>query len=380
MGPYKTITILLYKYYGLMYIYTLPYWESMKDRALKNFLRDIEEIIKYSSENDEKSIEKFKKILMEIKEEKGINIVADYTEYNPLHLGHKHCLNRGKKKGLFISVLPGPLERSGRGIPYLVDRYIRAEMAIRAGVDIVVEGPPMGIMGSGQYMKCIVKMFHTIGVDVIPRGYIRDSKMEKIVDLINKGYHISVKPYNISCIETGEFICEKLETDNYVIASLSNTIYKLNKKYNLNFNPKFLFVERLEGISGSKIREWIFKGKFQEIGDMVPETTLEVLEKYSGGDIESIILRRFEDRILETVNEYPLEKYVPKHIAEILEKNRPYKSVEEIRKTIPQGFSKHFKERIVSMLECRIERDIISEYIKNYPPKIKILSINQDIL
>ena len=351
----------------------------MEDRALKDFLKDREEIIKYSSEKDERSIERFKKILMEIKEERGINIVADYTEYNPLHLGHKYCLSRGKEKGIFISVLPGPLERSGRGVPYLVDRYIRAEMAIRAGADIVIEGPPMGIMGSGQYMECIVKMFHTIGVDVIPRGYIRDNNMERIIDLINRGYHISVKPYKISCIETGEFICEKLEIDNYVIASLSNTIYKLNKKYNLSFNPKFLFVERLEGISGSRIRECIFKGRFQEIKDMVPETTLEVLEKYSKGDIESIILRRFEDRILETANEFPLEKYLPKHIAEILEKNRPYESVEEIKEVIPQGFSKHLKERIISRLECRIEKDSISEYIKNYPPKIKILSINEDI-
>jgi len=352
----------------------------MKDKVLKNFLKDREEIIKYSSKRDERSIEKFKKMLMELKEEKKVNIVADYTEYNPLHLGHKYCLSRGKEKGLFISVLPGPLERSGRGVPYLVDRYIRAEMAIRAGADIVIEGPPMGIMGSGQYMECIVKMFHTIGVDIIPRGYIRDSNMEKIIDLINRGYHISVKPYRVSCIETGEYICEKLEIDNYVIASLSYTIYKLNKKYNLNFNPKFLFVERLEGISGSKIRECVYKGRFQEIREMIPETTLEVLEEYSKGDIESIILKRFEDRILETVNEYSLEKYIPKNIGEVLEKNRPYKSVEEIKETIPQGFSKHFKERIISRLECRIEKDIISEYIKNYPPKIKILSINEDIL
>ncbi|MBW9223682.1 nucleotidyltransferase family protein [Methanothermococcus sp. SCGC AD-155-E23] len=351
----------------------------MKDKALKNFLRDREEVVRYSSERDEKSIEKFKRILMEIKEERDTKIVADYTEYNPLHLGHKYCLRRGKEEGLFISVLPGPLERSGRGVPYLVDRYIRAEMAIRAGADIVVEGPPLGIMGSGQYMECIVKMFHTLGVEVIPRGYIKNPSMERIIELINKGYHIKVKPYRISCIETGEFICEKLEIDNYIIASLSYTMYKLNRRYGLNFHPRFLFVERLEGISGSKIREYIYSGRFQEIRDMVPETTLEVLEEYSGGDIEGIILKRFEDRILETANEYPLERYVPRHIAEVLERNRPYRSLEEIREAIPQGFSRHLRERILSRLECRIESDVISNYIRNYPSKIRILAINKSI-
>jgi len=354
----------------------------MVDREFINFLRDRKEIINHSLKRNNKSITKFKKTIENIKQEKEYNnIVADYTEYNPLHRGHKYSLDKGKEKGLFISIVPGPLERSGRGIPYLINRYLRGEMAVKAGADIVIEGPPMGIMGSGQYMQCIVKMFHTIGVEVIPRGYIKNKHMEKIIYLINKGYHISTKPYKISCIETKEFLCEKLEIDNYIIASLSNTIYKLNNKFNLNFNPKFLFVERLEGISGSKIREYIYRGRFQEVKNMVHKTTLEVLNRHlKEKTMEDIILKRFEDRILKTANEYPLEEYLQKNIAEILEKNRPYESIEEIKKVIPKGFSRHFKERIISKLECRIEKNIISEYIKKYPSEIKVLFTNEDVI
>ncbi|ABR56530.1 nucleotidyltransferase family protein [Methanococcus aeolicus] len=360
----------------------------MGDIQLINFLKDRKDIIHNSNLNSEDgaNIDKFKKIVDKIKDEnselrKPTKIVADFTEYNPLHNGHKYCLKRGKEQGIFISVLPAPLERSGRGIPYFVNRYIRAEMAIEAGADIVVEGPPMGIMGSGQYMQCIIKAFQTIGAEIIPRGYIPEKTMDKVINCINAKNHIKVKPYKIKCMETGELLGEKLEIDNYVIASMSNTIYKLNNKWNsknnsnIKFNPKFLFIERIEGISGTKIRENIFNGNFKDIGDMLPETTINILKKYN---IQDIILKRFEDRILETVNEYELNKYVPEKLANLLEQYRPFNTIDEIKEKLPYGFSKHYKERIISKLEARIEEDIISKYIMNYPSKINILGIRKN--
>ncbi|ACV24658.1 nucleotidyltransferase family protein [Methanocaldococcus fervens] len=355
----------------------MPIGEIM-DLNLKNFLKDREEIIKDAETKDEKSFENFKKIVEKIKEKEGKDkIVCDFTEYNPLHKGHKYALDRGREHGVFISVLPGPLERSGRGIPYLLNRYIRAEMAIKAGADIVVEGPPMGIMGSGQYMMCLIKMFYNLGAEIIPRGYIPEETMEKVISCINKGYHIQVKPYKICCIETGEILGEKLNIDNYVIASMSQTIYKLNRE-GLKFNPKFIFVRRLEGISGTKIREAMFNGKFEEVKDMLPETTLKILkELYDSGKLNDFILKRFEDRILETANEFDLHRYLPSNVAEILEKRRPFNNIEEIKNALPYGFSRHFKERVLSKLEARIPSETLSKYINNYPAKIKILAFRE---
>ena len=89
-------------------------------------------------------------------------LVADFTEYNPLHNGHFHCMKTAKgmfPESLFVAIVPGLFERSGRGIPYILPREVRAEIAISVGADIVVEGPPMGIMGSGHYSLCLCKMF-----------------------------------------------------------------------------------------------------------------------------------------------------------------------------------------------------------------------------
>ena len=76
-------------------------------------------------------------------------IIADFTEYSPFHIGHRHCMMEAKRRvpeGIFVAVIPGPLERNGRGLPYIMTREARAAIAIRAGADIAVEGPPMGVM------------------------------------------------------------------------------------------------------------------------------------------------------------------------------------------------------------------------------------------
>lgn len=84
--------------------------------------------------------------------ESDVSLLSDFTEYNPLHKGHLHCLQEAKKavpSGIFVAVVPGLFERSGRGLPYILTRHARAKAAVAVGADVVVEGPPMGIMGSG---------------------------------------------------------------------------------------------------------------------------------------------------------------------------------------------------------------------------------------
>ena len=127
-----------------------------------------------------------------------IKIIADFTEYNPLHIGHLHCMNEAKNAvpdGIFTAIVPGPLERSGRGVPYIMTRYARAQAAVDLGADIVVEGPPMGIMGSGQYSLCLAKMFQALDADFIPRGYKSFTGFEVILTRIQEGYAVAPKPY-----------------------------------------------------------------------------------------------------------------------------------------------------------------------------------------
>lgn len=307
-----------------------------------------------------------------------ITLIADFTEYNPLHNGHFHCLKTAKtmyQDSLFVAVVPGLFERSGRGIPYILPRELRAEIAISVGADIVVEGPPMGIMGSGQYSLCLCKMFKALNTDYIPRGYKPVEGIDEILKRINMGHHIAPKPYKIVDKTENEILLKgKLEEDNYVITSFSNSLSKIG----FDYRNKFIFVKRIEGVSGTLIRESILKDNFDEVLDMMPSKTIEVLKREIKND--SIIYGiRDVDSILDSANNFTFEELSNLNLfndklAENIIDNRPYGDLEKLEQSILHGFSSHFRQRVLSILENPIPKKLISQYIDNYPANIRILA------
>ena len=307
-----------------------------------------------------------------------INLIADFTEYNPLHNGHFHCMNVAKHKfpnALFVAIVPGLFERSGRGIPYILPREIRAEIAISVGADVVVEGPPMGIMGSGQYSLSLAKMFKALNTDYIPRGYKPIPYFDKILERINMGHHIAPKPYRIIDKTTGEILLkDKLEEDNYVIASFSNSLSKIN----FDYEGKFIFVERIEGVSGTLIRKSIMEDNFDDVMDMMPLKTIEVLKREIKND--GIIFGiRDEDAILNVANNFDFDKLASLNLfndklAKNIVGSRSFDSVGDVKKSILRGFSTHFQERVLSILENPITKRDVSEFIEKYPSNIRILA------
>lgn len=332
-------------------------------------------------------IEEDRKILLEdfkkdpaYEEPKGeLKIIADFTEYSPLHIGHRHCMMEAKKQvsdGIFVAVVPGPFERSGRGLPYIMTRHARADAAIAVGADIVIEGPPMGIMGSGQYSLCLAKIFKALNADYIPRGYKPIEGFEKILQRISDGNGVAPKPYKIVDMDTKEVLINgKLHEDNYVIVSLSKSLTKLN----FDFKDKFIFVERIENVSGTKIREAVLNDNFKSVEDMLPKQTIEILEREIGQNRAPLHDLRDEEGIIELVNTSS-EEYLKsltllddKTVHNIIN-GRPFKNIAEVEECISRGFSRHFKTRILSSLEARIEKEPLSKYIDKYPSVIRILN------
>jgi predicted nucleotidyltransferase len=64
------------------------------------------------------------------------------VEYNPLHNGHSYHFHQSKKSSgadAAVAVMSGHFLQ--RGEPAMVDKWARAEMALRMGVDLVLELP-----------------------------------------------------------------------------------------------------------------------------------------------------------------------------------------------------------------------------------------------
>ena len=306
-----------------------------------------------------------------------VDLIADFTEYNPLHNGHFHCMKTAKgmfPDSLFVAIVPGLFERSGRGVPYILPRELRAEIAISVGADIVVEGPPMGIMGSGQYSLCLCKMFKALNTDYIPRGYKPVDGFDEILKRINLGHHIAPKPYKIVDKTTGETVLkDKLEEDNYVITSFSNSLSKIG----FNYADKFIFVKRIEGVSGTLIRQSIQEDNFDNVVDMMPAKTIEVLKREIKNN--SIIYGiRDTESILNTANNFSLDELSSLNLfndklAKNIVDNGPYDDLKKLESAILQGFSSHFRQRVLSILENPINKKVISEYIDKYPSNIRVL-------
>lgn len=81
-----------------------------------------------------------------------MNITGIITEYNPLHNGHLYHIKESKKltncDGL-ICVMSGNFVQ--RGNPALIDKWSRAETALKNGIDLVIELPTIYSLSSAEF-------------------------------------------------------------------------------------------------------------------------------------------------------------------------------------------------------------------------------------
>ena len=100
-------------------------------------------------------------------------ILGIVSEYNPFHNGHLYHLNYSKKitKSLFtIAVMSGNFTQ--RGDTALVDKWTRAEMALKSGIDLVIELPTLYAISSAEnFADGAIKILNSLGiVDYISFG------------------------------------------------------------------------------------------------------------------------------------------------------------------------------------------------------------------
>ena len=101
---------------------------------------------------------------------KTVGIIA---EYNPFHRGHAYHLQKAKELAdadYAVVVLSGDFVQ--RGGPAIVDKYLRAEMALRSGADLVLELPVSYATGSAEaFAQGAVSVLEAVGcVDALCFG------------------------------------------------------------------------------------------------------------------------------------------------------------------------------------------------------------------
>ena len=191
-----------------------------------------------------------------------MNITAIICELNPLHDGHKYIISRAREDAdVLLLVMSGNFTE--RGTPAVYDKYARAEAAIRAGADAVVELPyPWCSAGVEGFARGGVTVASALGADRLVFGSESgDGELiEKIAQIKSPpGYKQAALAAENTDRRTGS-----AEIFDSVLASFGVTETvgandKLGAEYirygrNAGVN-NFTFVERIGVRSASEIRK-----------------------------------------------------------------------------------------------------------------------------
>ncbi len=95
-----------------------------------------------------------------------IIITGIITEYNPFHKGHEYHLQNAKhhtNADGVVCVMSGNFMQ--RGIPAIIDKWKRAEMAIKNGIDLVLELPLVYSISSAEHFAFgSVSLLNSLGI------------------------------------------------------------------------------------------------------------------------------------------------------------------------------------------------------------------------
>lgn len=95
-----------------------------------------------------------------------MNITGIIAEFNPFHNGHAYLIQKAREltnADLIVIVMSGNFVQ--RGAPAIIDKYARAEMALRCGADLVLELPVFCAAASAEYFaESAVRLLYDLNV------------------------------------------------------------------------------------------------------------------------------------------------------------------------------------------------------------------------
>ncbi|WP_226578445.1 nucleotidyltransferase [Halobacillus litoralis] len=229
------------------------------------------------------------------------------VEYNPFHNGHLYHLEESKKHAdadCIIAIMSGNFLQ--RGEPAIMDKWHRAEAALRQGADLVLELPFLyAVQHSDFFSKGAVQTLAELGVDTICFGSEngRIHAFTKAFDHLQAHqdtYEATVRTYlneGYSFPEASRLGYEAIEfpTDTIDLSQPNNILGYSYVKQMLTYSPsvKPLTISRKDNhyhdetitgtiASATSIRKEML-GK-QEVTDKaassIPSTTEELLDQY----------------------------------------------------------------------------------------------------
>lgn len=223
---------------------------------------------------------------------KSVGIIA---EYNPFHNGHLYHINEIKKQNkdaVIVLVMTGNYTQ--RGTVAIIDKWKRSKIALKAGIDLVIELPfPFATQSADYFSYGAITLLENLKVqklvfgsesddisilDTIADCQLNNDEFDKLVKIYSKmGYNY---PTSLS-LSINDLTGKKIKAPNDL---LGISYVKTIKKYNYKITPQTIkrtndyHNKELEKeiSSATAIRESL-KNK-QNIKGQVPDFTLDYLK------------------------------------------------------------------------------------------------------
>ena len=109
-----------------------------------------------------------------------MKVLGITAEYNPFHNGHAYHIREAKARtGCDYLVVLQSGNFVQRGTPAIIDKYTRAEAALKNGADMVIELPVYSATASAElFAEGAIRAFRDLGVDAISYGIESDGNEE----------------------------------------------------------------------------------------------------------------------------------------------------------------------------------------------------------
>ena len=112
-----------------------------------------------------------------------MTVTGIIAEFNPFHNGHKYLLEQAK--GLKVVAMSGNFMQ--RGEPAIVDKWIRAQMALENGADLVIELPFLvSVQAADFFGQGSIDILARLGIDTLVFGTEEVLDYQKIADLYSE--------------------------------------------------------------------------------------------------------------------------------------------------------------------------------------------------
>lgn len=318
-------------------------------------------------------------------------------EYNPFHKGHLYQLEKTKKAGAeaVVCVMSGNFVQ--RGECAFLDKWKRAEIAVKNGADVVIDLPvPWAVSSAENFARGSVALLKEFGIDFLSFGSECDSKEmlltavkstqdEEVIGLTRK-YMAEGMSYPLSLSRAVEEHYGKELAE--LISSPNSTLGIEYIRQLIPFGIDFLPIKRKgaahdskeesELPSASRIRSEALAG--EDISVLLPEKGADTVNEEFTEGFAPCTMKNGERAVLSALRGMTLQAY-EKYISDgtglasrIYEAAKAATSLEEL----------YSLSKSRNYTHSRVRREVLNAYLGiekeiavGTPPYIRILAVSQ---